>query len=118
MFSGMLIECISGHRNALYSFRQEVGGNSSLCESDGQIRGLCKPLREQVSQDSNPGLPRRPPPPRPREGFPLLSVRNQVDCKSRYCMLGFFLLEKPGLSFDKIDLIAAWFCLAVALEGN
>ena len=40
MFSGMLIECISGHRNALYSFRQEVGGNFSLCESDGQIRGV------------------------------------------------------------------------------
>lgn len=40
MFSGMLAECISGHNNALYSFRQEVGGNSSLRESDGQIGGV------------------------------------------------------------------------------
>lgn len=40
MFSGMSTECILGPRDAFYSFRQEVGGNSSLHESDEQIRGV------------------------------------------------------------------------------
>lgn len=30
MFSAMLIEWISGHKNTIYLFRQEVDGNSSL----------------------------------------------------------------------------------------
>ena len=38
MFSGILTKWVSGQKNVLYLFRQEVGGNSSLRESDGQIR--------------------------------------------------------------------------------
>lgn len=78
----------------------------------GLSEGLCKHLREQVSQDSNLCLPSCC----PRERLPRLSGRNHRDCKT--ARLGSFLLEKPGLSFDKIDLIAAWFCLAVALKGD
>ena len=60
------IDCgpqIRKKKNALYLFRQEVGGNSSLHESDRQIRGYVRHWREPVIWDSNPGRERLQPHP-------------------------------------------------------
>lgn len=37
MLLGLLSEWISGHKNIIYLFKQKIGGDSSLCESDEQI---------------------------------------------------------------------------------
>lgn len=102
------IDCgpqIRKKKNALYLFRQEVGGNSSLHESDRQIRGYVRHWREPVIWDSNPGRERLQPHP---------------------CRLQVQILEVWVLFFHLDDLdCACWenqgdHCpvLAVALEGN
>lgn len=112
IFSGMLIEWISGHKNTIYLFSQEVDGNSSLGESDGQIRGYIRCWGELARQFFQYTLSER--------GCALPLVENEVDCKSNAAGLGLLLFTWMTyvVHSNKIDLIVALFCLAVALEEN